>query len=642
MELYTSRLYIKFKEEKDWKQFIDTVEFESYKDHEKHLLSEYKDYFPGSVETDFAEGIRISSDDLDCLMSSYYSENVMESLVYGYTELFDKMRVEAILLADSYNCTHSPGKCYEYYYLGGYIHEFYRGEDADEPANEHYKIDIADCRKWLGEERTDELTYREKELLDEIGGPRKKVISEEEKRVLKKIHRNDEIKTLKDIFPKINRERNNGLVIDNGICLEYEDLQDDYLGIETHMVEKVEDVDDAEWFIPGEVVEFDEHNDIFFHNIFQDINNVVLTTNLRRIQPEIFKCNGFKHLYFIDPETEEVLFHSEKFQPVDKKDRQSYDELCDDELWNEFCNSYNKWSAAALINPWFYDPEINSSYDSMDWAEYVDRLMNSQPTESSNNCQVSEEDEQQIKDGVTIEQSVSDEKVDEPTEEKMLSSSLKNDQVSGEKEMPLKQDDENELTELDYEDEEYYEDEEDDEDYEDDEDDEPSEYEKESVSISSYWISEEKKESVSKDQTDSSLKAEEQPAKKKSFWAFLTGGKKSSEDSTDHSLDGTYTIANFFVPGTTVSYTPAEMGAMNSKLSVNGNHLELDLYVNGENLIKGTGTFSLKKNDNMVFYINNKKIGTGSWYKSYGIIHIIIMLKKLPKYMIWFDRYHSR
>ena len=364
--IMTARIYFKFEFEEDWEKFINDKDMFDTEDGQKHSIAECQNHFGCEI---YERGISISRENLDILI--YEDMDNEELSFFLKTYAMTCVKNDGIILADNYD--EETGTNFEWYYLGLSIHEDTRTEYDD--LEEHMNTDISDCEKWLGERRLRSLTYFESSRLYGLKCPRKGRVTDVEKAVLKRIiEKREEKKTLRDIFPDMNKELDNGLVIENGVCIDYEEFQNKYLGIETRTIESLEDVDDAEWFFPAEVIELGEKNDIFFWNPLQNINNVVFTTNLRRIQPELFKCRGFKHLYFIDPETEEILFHSEKFYNEDKDDG-----LCYDDLWNEFCERYNSESfikspAAALANPWFYDPEVNTWSDSMDWQNYLDRL----------------------------------------------------------------------------------------------------------------------------------------------------------------------------------------------------------------------------------------------------------------------------
>ena len=362
----TARIYFKFKFEEDWEKFINDKDMFDTEDGENHSIAECQNHFGCEI---YGRGISISRENLDILIYEDMDNEELSFFFKAYA--MTCVKNDGIVLADNYD--EETRTNYELFYLGDSIHEYTRTEDDD--LEEHMNTDISDCEKWLGERRLRSLTYSESSMPYRLKGPRKGIVTDVEKTVLKRIiEKREEKKTLRDIFPDMNKELNNGLVIENGVCIDYEEFQNKYLGIETRTIESMEDVDDAEWFFPAEVIELGEKNDIFFRNPLQNINNVVFTTNLRRIQPELFNCRGFKHLYFIDPETEEILFHSEKFYHEDTDDG-----LCYDDLWNEFCERYNsegfiKSPAAALANPWFYDPEVNTWFDSMDWQNYLDRL----------------------------------------------------------------------------------------------------------------------------------------------------------------------------------------------------------------------------------------------------------------------------
>jgi hypothetical protein len=111
------------------------------------------------------------------------------------------------------------------------------------------------------------------------------------------------------------------------------------------------DAHEISWYFPARIKEI---TDDFLFNSNSD-NILVFTTNLKKIESDIFYCRGFRHVYIIDPETEEVLFDSEKFrQPYE------FDKLCNLDLWKEFVKEYNEDQNKAMNNPKYYDFDVES------------------------------------------------------------------------------------------------------------------------------------------------------------------------------------------------------------------------------------------------------------------------------------------
>ena len=622
MEFYKNRLYIKFKAEEDWKQFLNTVKLESYRDNQEHTLTEFMDYFPGSFDTDFYQGIRISREDLDVLFYDESSEAI-KAFIEGFASIFESRGTQAILLADRYHYTHSPGNSREYWYLGQKLHELYRTEEAEVTAKEHYKIDISDCRKWLEEDRVDSLRWTEYELLEDIGSPRKSNISSEEKAVLKRIHKNDAKKTLNDIFPNMDRGLGHQLVIENGVLTDWEP-QDEFLGFD--IIPPDEDFNNQEcisWLLPAEVTEIGDQSGMFCDSVRGNgMDTLVFTTNLKTLNPKHFGNSGFKHVYIIDPDTEEVLFHSEKFC-----NKGEHEWLRDDKLWIEFTKRYNEWPAVAMANPWFYSPEVNDEYEAMDWVDYLERLWETLENTGEESTLVTEEKEESFE---TVEEAeaVETEEISSAAEE--TTEDFVDDEVKEEEEESLEDEDPSDSDEEDepYETKESFDEEEDwmDDDEEDDED-----YESEEISSDStyYWITEEKERPDEK--------ADVQPEKKKSFWSIFT--RKKSLAEADHSMDGTYKIDHIHDLDTRDDYKPAEMGAEGSTLTLNGDRFELELnWKDKKYASKVSGTFTVKKGEQMVFYVNHRKFADCSLLKSYGMITLFVVIRKLGKYILLFRK----
>ncbi len=630
MEFYKNRLYIKFKAEEDWKQFLNTVKLESFRDNQEHTLTEFMDYFPGSFDTDFYQGIRISREDLDVLFCDESSEAI-GVFIDGFAKIFESRGTQAILLADRYNYTHSPGNSREYWYLGQGLHELYRSEEAEVTAKEHYKIDISDCRKWLGEDRVDSLRWMEYELLEDIGSPRKSNISSEEKAVLKRIHKNDAKKTLNDIFPNMDRGLGHQLVIENGVLTDWEP-QDEYLGID--IIPPDEDFDNQEcvsWLLPAEVTEIGDHSGMFCDSgRGNGMDTLVFTTNLKTLNPKHFGNSGFKHVYIIDPETEEVLFHSEKFC-----NKGEHEWLRDDKLWIEFTKRYNEWPAVAMANPWFYSPEVNDQFEAMDWVDYLERLWETQENTGEESTSVPEEKEESFE---TVEEEAVNpvEEEELPSETEETAEDFVDDEELEEEEESFEEDTEEVLSDSEEEDEPYETeespDEEEEDDWLDDDDEEDEDYESEEISSGStyYWITEEK--------VESNETVDAQPAKKKkSFWSIFTREKPSVE--ADHSMDGTYRIYQIYDMDTKDDHKPAEMGAEGSTLTLNGDRFELELnWKDKKYASKVSGTFTMKKGEQMVFYVNHRKFADCSLLKSYGMITLYVVIRKLGKYILLFRK----
>ena len=377
MEQYKCRIYAKFRKENDWQEFINKVEI--YKLGKTYPLSDFQQNFVKRstiVRRDTEPGyysIRISRNDLSCLICDAFYENSAELNVKKY---FKMVGNKGIALADCYVDSSDPAISKEFYCLGEEYHKFRRKKGAAE----HFEIDITDCSKWLGEERISELSEDEKELLSQISEAGKNKVSEDEAALLRKIHRKGKQMNLRDIFPHLNKNQDNGLVIKNGICTDWYDYQEKLLDVDSSSLPDGGIlVENDNWFLPSEVLEIDKDNDIFTSD--DGFNTLVFTTNLRRIDPSIFKCRGFEHVYIIDAETEDVLFSSEKFYLDDPNGQ-----LKDDELWNEFVKSYNEWPAVAMANPCFFNPrwQNNPRLDMLytlnkinwrDWGEYVTRIM---------------------------------------------------------------------------------------------------------------------------------------------------------------------------------------------------------------------------------------------------------------------------
>ena len=624
MEFYKNRLYIKFKAEEDWKQFLNTVKLESFRDNQEHTLTEFMDYFPGSFDTDFYQGIRISREDLDVLFYDESSEAI-KAFIEGFASIFESRGTQAILLADRYHYTHSPGNSREYWYLGQKLHELYRTEEAEVTAKEHYKIDISDCRKWLEEDRVDSLRWTEYELLEDIGSPRKSNISSEEKAVLKRIHKNDAKKTLNDIFPNMDRGLGHQLVIENGVLTDWEP-QDEYLGID--IIPPDEDFNNQEcisWLLPAEVTEIGDQSGMFCDSVRGNgMDTLVFTTNLKTLNPKHFGNSGFKHVYIIDPDTEEVLFHSEKFC-----NKGEHEWLRDDKLWIEFTKRYNEWPAVAMANPWFYSPEVNDQFEAMDWVDYLERLWETQENTGEESTPVTEEKEESFE---TVEEAEAVETEEIPSAAEETTEDFVDDEVKEEEEESLEDEDPSDSDEEDepYETEESL-DEEEEEEWMDDDEDDDEDYESEEISSDStyYWITEEKERP--------NEKADVQPEKKKSFWSIFTREKPSME--ADHSLDGTYKIDHILDRDTTDDYKPVEMGAEGSILTLNGDRFELELnWKDKKYASKVSGTFTVKKGEQMTFYVNRFKFATGSTYRGLRLC-IYVGIRKLSKYLIVFESY---
>ena len=154
---------------------------------------------------------------------------------------------------------------------------------------------------------------------------------------------------LQDILPNINRNLDHGLIMENGACVDTNEKYADFIG-----TGPVDNLEELSFYFPAEVGELSEDSEIFLVYAVE-FKDLIFTTNMERIRPELFKCSGFKHVYIIDPETEEVLFHSEKFHCAPHS-------LCDDELWNMFASAYEMDQFSAMEDPLFFDPDVN-----LDW-----------------------------------------------------------------------------------------------------------------------------------------------------------------------------------------------------------------------------------------------------------------------------------
>ena len=107
----------------------------------------------------------------------------------------------------------------------------------------------------------------------------------------------------------------------------------------------------------------------------------------------------------------------------------------------------------------------------------------------------------------------------------------------------------------------------------------------------------------------------------------------------DHSLDGTYKIDHILDRDTTDDYKPAEMGAEGSTLTLNGDRFELELnWKDKKYASKVSGTFTVKKGEQMTFYVNRFKFATGSIYRGLRLC-IYVGIRKLGRYLIDFESY---
>ena len=154
---------------------------------------------------------------------------------------------------------------------------------------------------------------------------------------------------LSDLFPKMNKNQSNGIFAKNGICMDIDTQTHlSYLGI----LDNVKTTNDMSFYFPSDIVEIDEDTN-YFNTPGQEYNNLVITTNMKRISPYIFMCMGFKNVYIIDSDTEEVVFHSEKFRCG------IFEFLANDDLWIWFCDDYGKDPIATINDPIYYDPNVD-------------------------------------------------------------------------------------------------------------------------------------------------------------------------------------------------------------------------------------------------------------------------------------------
>lgn len=146
-------------------------------------------------------------------------------------------------------------------------------------------------------------------------------------------------RNLKELFPDLEENRPNGLIIENGVLKDIDSEYYDFLG----------DNGSDRFYFPPEVESFDEDFDYFDDYYEWIIEDFVVTTNLKNIPKDFFLgIRGFEHFYVIDADTKETIFYTNRFIIPDEVSEYV---LYDLDLFSDFADDYEDDPSAAIHNP---------------------------------------------------------------------------------------------------------------------------------------------------------------------------------------------------------------------------------------------------------------------------------------------------
>ena len=168
MSQCNSRIFVKFKDKKNWDMYLDLFKLTAGETTASMREILGVDDPPGTFNTFcfkfFENGTNCDSDEMKFTLSSFWDPRNLATMFSGFATNLNK---DAIVIGECYLYSYYPPICYEFYSFGGELHSYERTRGSEKHFEEMDPFCVGP-KKWLGATREKGLTPEEKAFMKEV------------------------------------------------------------------------------------------------------------------------------------------------------------------------------------------------------------------------------------------------------------------------------------------------------------------------------------------------------------------------------------------------------------------------------------------------------------------------------------------